>query len=123
LTLITHLFSRRIIGYAFAKGMTVEDTTEPALTMAFRTKFHDKKTILHSDRGFQYFVSIFTDKFEENIKLPNTQNGDSYENILAKRLNGILKYEFELKDNFLNFKLAEAKIKKALPLYNSKISH
>lgn len=123
LTLITDLFSRRIVGYAFAKGMAVEDTTEPALKMALKTKFDEEKTILHSDRGLQYCAPLFTDKFEEKIKFSNAQKGDPYENAVAERLNGILKYEFELKDNFKNFKLAETEIKKAVSLYNSKRPH
>jgi len=124
LTLITDLFSRKIIGHAFSKGMTVEETTAPAIKKALKFKTKDKNTILHSDRGLQYCAPLFTDKLKgKNITFSNTQGGDPYENAVAERLNGILKYEFDLKDNFKNFKLAKCEIEKAISLYNSKRLH
>jgi transposase InsO family protein len=33
---------------------------------------------------------------ENNIKISMTENGDPYENAIAERINGILKYEFLL---------------------------
>jgi hypothetical protein len=33
--------------------------------------------------------------------------GDPYENAVAERVNGILKYEFDLNDNFKNFNIAK----------------
>ena len=123
LTLITDLFSRKIVGYSFSKTMRTEDTTIPATRMALNVKTDSKKTILHSDRGRQYCMPIFTNVFKKKITFSNTKNGDPYENAVAERINGILKYEFELKDNFKNFKLAESEIKKAVSLYNSTRPH
>lgn len=124
LTLITDLFSRKILGYSFSKGMSTNETTLPAAKMALKFKKDDKNTILHSDRGLQYCMPIFTDKFENlNISFSNTQGGDPYENAVAERINGILKYEFDLKDNFKNFALAEVEIKNAISLYNSERLH
>ena len=124
LTLITDLYSRKIIGYSFSKGMTVEETTQPAIKNAFKFKKDIEKTILHSDRGVQYCMPKFTENIKEKgITFSNTQGGDPYENAVAERLNGILKYEFELKDNFKNFKLANHEIDRAILLYNSKRPH
>ena len=123
LTLITDLYSRKIVGYSFSKGMSVEETTLPAIKKAFKFKKDAEKTILHSDRGVQYCMPKFTKKVKERITFSNTQGGDPYENAVAERLNGILKYEFELKDNFKNFKLAMNETDKAIFLYNSKRPH
>jgi transposase InsO family protein len=124
LTLITDLYSRKIVGYSFAKGMTVEETTAPAIKKALKFKKDSDETILHSDRGVQYCMPKFTDKVKKKgITFSNTQGGDPYENAVAERLNGILKYEFELKDNFKNFKLAKNEIDKAIVLYNAKRPH
>lgn len=124
LTLITDLYSRKIVGYSFCKGMSVEETTEPAIMNAFKFKKDTEKTILHSDRGVQYCMPKFTEKVKKRgIIFSNTKGGDPYENAVAERLNGILKYEFELKDNFKNFKLANDEIDKAILLYNNKRPH
>lgn len=124
LTLITDLYSRKIVGYSFAKGMTVEETTVPAIMNAFKFRKKYQNTILHSDRGLQYCMPKFTEKVKKKgITFSNTQGGDPYENAVAERLNGILKYEFELKDNFKNFKIANDEINKAILLYNNKRPH
>jgi transposase InsO family protein len=65
LTLITNLFSRRIVGYSFSKGMSVLETTQPVLNMALKTRSKKQKTILHSDRGLQYFSPSFTKQFKK----------------------------------------------------------
>jgi putative transposase len=130
LTLIMDLFSRKIIGYAFSSGMSVEETTAPAMKMALKFKDNNKplNTILHSDRGLQYCAPLFTKKFDKDFDFSNTQGGDPYENAVAdckfpmklgKRVNGILKYEFDLKDNFKNMAIAKKEIDKAIHIYNS----
>lgn len=124
LTLITDLFSRRIVGYSFSKGMSVLETTQPALNMALKTKTRKQKTILHSDRGFQYCSPCFTKQFKKKkLSASMAKAGDPYENAVAERVNGILKYEFDLKDNFKNFSIAKKEIEKAVYLYNHKRPH
>lgn len=124
LTLITDLFSRRIVGYSFSKGMSVLQTTQPALNMALKSKPKKQKTILHSDRGFQYCSPCFTKQFKnKKIIASMSKAGDPYENAVAERVNGILKYEFDLKDNFKNFSIAKKEIEKAVFLYNHKRPH
>jgi transposase InsO family protein len=49
--------------------------------------------------------------------------GDPYENTVAERVNGILKYEFDLKANFRNFNIAKKEIQKTIYLYNHKRPH
>ena len=124
LTLITDLFSRRIVGYAFSKGMSILETTQPALNMAIKTRSKKQKTILHSDRGLQYCSPSFTNQFKKKkITASMSKAGDPYENAVAERVNGILKYEFDLKDNFKNFNIAKKEIQNAIYLYNQKRPH
>lgn len=124
LTLIMDLFSRKIMGYKLSKGMKVEQTTRPAMDMALKYRKHQNQTILHSDRGFQYCNPSFVEKNNEyNITPSMTNNGDPYENAAAERLNGILKYEFGLKDHFKNFEIASKEVDKAIKIYNQYRKH
>lgn len=124
LTLVMDLFSRRIMGYKLSKGMKVNQTTQPALKMALKNRKNKGVTILHSDRGFQYcnpnFVKNNTPK---NIVPSMTNKGNPYENAAAERLNGILKYEFDLKDHFKNFDIAKKEVDKAIKIYNEYRTH
>lgn len=134
LTLVTDLFSRKIVGWHFDKGMKISQTTRPAVDMAIKERNRQAKskkettttttTILHSDRGFQYCNPTFV-KFnhKNNITPSMTKNGDPYENAVAERVNGILKYEFELKDNFASFQDALFQIQDAVYLYNNFRTH
>ena len=124
LTLITDLYSRRIMGYSFSQGMHVKDTTESAIKMALKNKKSKGETILHSDRGFQYCNPRFVEQNKKKKIIPSmTENSDPYENAVAERLNGILKYEFHLRYSFKSFALAGKEIDKAIKLYNSYRPH
>ena len=43
-----------------------------------------------------------------------TENIDPYENAVAERLNGILKYEFHLRYKFKSFEIAENEVERQL---------
>ncbi len=119
LTLVMDLYSRRIMGYSFSKGMSVEETTAEAVKMALKTKKSKGETILHSDRGFQYCNTHFVERNKKKGIIPSmTQNSDPYENAAAERLNGILKYEFALRYVFKSYEIAHQAIKEAVYLYN-----
>jgi len=124
LTLIMDLFSRKIMGYNLSTGMKINQTTQPALEMALKNKVSKCKTILHSDRGFQYCNPNFVNaNIKKNIIPSMTNKANPYENAAAERLNGILKYEFSLKDNFKSFHIAKNEVRKAVKLYNSYRTH
>jgi len=124
LTLIMDLFSRKIMGYNLSTGMKVNQTTKPALKMALKNRKNNDTTILHSDRGFQYCNPNFVEaNYKHNIIPSMTNSGDPYENAAAERLNGILKYEFGLKDHFNSFNIAKNEVDKAIKLYNSYRTH
>jgi transposase InsO family protein len=124
LTLITDLYSRRIMGYSFSPGMGVSQTTGKAIKMAMKNKRNDGETILHSDRGFQYCNPGFVKENKKNKIFPSmTENSDPYENAVAERLNGILKYEFHLRYRFKSYQVARKEIQKAIKVYNSYRPH
>jgi len=124
LTLITDVYSRKIVGYSFSKEMSVQQTTSTAVNMAIKNRKNKTKTILHSDRGFQYcnpnFVKYNSTK---NIIASMGEKGNPYENAIAERMNGILKYEFGLRYKFKDFTIALKEINKAVKLYNNKRPH
>ena len=82
------------------------------------------KLIHHSDRGTQYccheYVKMIT---HFGIQLSMTENGDPYENAIAERVNGILKYEHGLKEVFVNYEQAKKATDIAIKMYNEKRIH
>ena len=52
-----------------------------------------------------------------------TENGDPYENAIAERINGILKYEFLIIDGFRNHAEAIKVIKESIQIYNNERPH
>jgi len=120
LTLVTDYFSRKIMGFSFSKNMDVQSTSFAAMKMALNKKKSSGNTILHSDRGFQYCNPNFVNTMAKKGIIPSmTNNGNPYENAVAERINGILKYEFDLRFKFKNFESALKQIKKAIKLYNN----
>lgn len=116
LSLITDAHSKLIVGYCLHPFLTAEGCLK-ALDMALKTKGKVDKTLIHhSDRGSQYCSFQYVTRLREaNIQISMTENGDPYENAIAERINGILKYDFRLNrvfDNRIDALLAtEAAIK------------
>ena len=52
-----------------------------------------------------------------------TEKGDPYENAIAERVNGILKSEFGLDDEFNNFEEAKDAVDRAIDIYNTLRPH
>jgi transposase InsO family protein len=57
------------------------------------------------------------------MTLSTTQNSSPYENAVAERINGILKYEFGLKQTIPNLKTAQKMIQQAVQIYNNERLH
>ena len=124
LALVTDLYSKKIMGYKLDDNMRVQ-LVKSALDMAVKNRTRkNKKVIHHSDRGLQYccpdYVAYATGK---GMKMSNTQNSDPYENAVAERINGILKYEFGLIRTIPSMKLAQQMLKHAVEVYNNKRRH
>lgn len=124
LSLITDAYSKKIMGYELNSDLSVEGPVK-ALNMALKNrKYPNKKLIHHSDRGLQYCSGEYIERLKSNeIEISMTQNGDPYENAVAERINGILKYEFLLVDGFRDHLQALSTIKDSIEIYNQERPH
>ena len=97
LALVTDLYSKKIMGYSLDDNMRVVLVKE-ALQMAVNNCIYNRETIIHhSDRGIQYCCPDYSEfANQKGMMLSTTEKYDPYENAVAERINGILKYEFGL---------------------------
>jgi transposase InsO family protein len=124
LSLITDMYSRKIVGYALSKSLSIEGSIE-AMKMAIDGIKGDIFDLIHhSDRGVQYCSYDYTGLLEKhNIKISMTEKDHVYENALAERVNGILKDEFMLGETIRDFKTAKKMVKQAVEIYNEERPH
>lgn len=120
LALVTDAYSKKIMGCIFDDNMKVAMVKE-ALTMAYNNCKHLHKDIIHhSDRGMQYCCPVYTEfAGNKGFAMSTTPQSDPYENTLAERINGILKYEFGLRKTIASIAVARAMIKEAVDIYNN----
>ena len=124
LALVTDVYSKKIMGWKLDNNMKVA-LVKDALQMAYKNCIHNHKNIIHhSDRGIQYCCPDFSE-FAQNkgFILSTTQKYDPYENAVAERINGILKYEFGLKHNIKNIQIAQKMVAQAVKTYNNERLH
>jgi putative transposase len=124
LALVTDAYSRKIMGWSLQDNMKVS-MVKNALNMAYKNCiFNHKNIIHHSDRGIQYCCPDYS-QFAENkgFKLSTTQQYDPYENAIAERINGILKYEFGLRNTIKSVEIAQKMVAEAVELYNNLRMH
>lgn len=112
------------MGYHLDNNMKV-DLVKNALKMAHQNKqFKVKNTIHHSDRGIQYCCPDYSEYAERlGYKLSTTQQYNLYENAVAERINGILKYEYSLKRPLPNLHIAQQMVAQAVAIYNQHRIH
>lgn len=124
LALVTDAYSKKLMGWALDDNMRATLVVQ-ALDMALKNlRFNHKNIIHHSDRGIQYCCPEFTDfAGKNNFILSTTQQYDPYENAIAERINGILKYEFGLKNTIKNVGIARQITKQAVRIYNEQRLH
>lgn len=123
LSLITDMYSRKIVGYHLAEGLDAEETFK-ALQMAIRSKPDNAKPIHHSDRGSQYCSHFYIKELERHEMVASmTEKNHCAENALAERVNGILKQEYGLSYKFRNAMQAHQAVKQAIGLYNTMRPH
>lgn len=116
-SLITDMFSRKIVGYHASTSLELEGCVK-ALKMALKT---GQPEIHHSDRGSQYCSHVYTNLVKKSgAKISMAAAGNCYENALAERINGILKHEFNLNATFDNLKQVRKTLQQAVKVYNTK---
>jgi putative transposase len=124
LALVTDAYSRKIMGWSLQDNMKVS-MVKDALNMAYKNCiFNHKNIIHHSDRGIQYCCPDYS-QYAENkgFILSTTQQYDPYENAIAERINGILKYEFGLRNTIKSVDIAQKMVAQAVELYNNLRMH
>lgn len=123
LALITDVYSRKIVGYDVSNSLELAGCLR-ALQIAMRQARHALGLIHHSDRGLQYCSNQYVEQLQKNnISISMTEENHCYENAIAERVNGILKDEFYLDQNFANVELARKACENAIKMYNNKRLH
>ena len=124
LALVTDLYSKKIMGYKLDDNMKVGLVKE-ALTMAVKNCEHNRQSIIHhSDRGIQYCCPDYSEFAKsKGMILSTTEKYDPYENAVAERINGILKYEFGLIKTIPSLDVANKMLKEAVEVYNNERRH
>lgn len=123
LSLVTDAYSKKVMGYELLDNLSAAGPLA-ALAMALKNRKYNAGLIHHSDRGLQYCSAQYVQKLKDhNIGISMTQNGDPYENAIAERINGILKYEFLWVDGFKDHLQAMQVIKQSIGIYNTERPH
>ena len=121
LFLTTDYHSRKIVGYALRRDLTSQGNMD-ATTMAFGSV--PAGGIHHSDRGWQYSAEPFRRLLQAHaVHSSMTEEDHVYENAVAERINGILKYELGLRYRFASFTDALKAVQHAVRIYNDKRLH
>lgn len=123
LALITDAYSRKIVGYDISKSLELSGCMR-ALKMALRQLPKAHQLIHHSDRGIQYCSNAYIELLKQNkVQISMAAKGNCYENAMAERVNGILKDEFYLDQNFKTTDIAIKYTRQAVNLYNNVRTH
>ena len=124
LALVTDLYSKKIMGCKLDDNMKV-GLVKDALTMAVKNCIHHRQSIIHhSDRGLQYCCPDYTEfAGPKGFIMSTTEKSDPYENAVAERINGIIKYEFGLIRTIPDLDIANKMLIQAVEIYNNKRRH
>jgi transposase InsO family protein len=115
-------YSRKILGSNVSDSLSVEGV-QNALRSAIRSK-ELNGTIHHSDRGLQYCCNEYTKILTKHgMQISMSEKGNPYENAVAERINGILKYEFMLNQTFKTKAEAIKATNEAIETYNNLRPH
>ncbi len=123
LSLITDVWSRKIVGYYGGDTLETEGCLK-ALNKAAKELAKGSLPVHHSDRGSQYCSHLYTKKLRKyGLEISMTEEMHCYENAKAERVNGILKQEYFLGGCFRTKQQAIKAIDQAVMLYNTRRPH
>ena len=123
LSLVTDMFSRKIVGYHLARTLEACDTLK-ALDMALTQLPEGVYPTHHSDRGSQYCSHEYVKRLQaHHLSISMTEENHCAENAMAERVNGILKQEYYLKQEFRSGRQAHKAVAEAVYLYNTRRPH
>ena len=124
LSLITDRKSRKIVGYHVGDNLEAMGCLA-ALQMALASlPVRGPKPIHHSDRGCQYCSHDYVKLLQEHgLEISMTEEDHCAENALAERMNGILKQEYGLDEEFPSKRHLREAVDQAVWLYNNQQPH
>jgi putative transposase len=123
LALITDKWSRKVVGHHCADTLHAEGCLQ-ALEKALESLPSQAKPIHHSDRGSQYCCHEYVNRLSErHLGISMTETDHCAENALAERMNGILKSEYALDQQFQSREQARRAADQAVHLYNTRRLH
>jgi transposase InsO family protein len=123
LSLVTDVYSRKIVGWHVSDCLGVAGTLKAA-EQALAQCRHTRGLIHHSDRGIQYCCYAYVNRLKDKgIRISMGEAGNCYDNAVAERVNGILKDEYLLDAEFADIIQAQQATKEAIFLYNHKRPH
>jgi putative transposase len=123
LALITDKWSRKVVGYYCADTLHAEGCLQ-ALDKALESLPSQAKPIHHSDRGSQYCCHEYVNRLSQrHLDISMTETDHCAENALAERMNGILKSEYALDQQFQSREQARCAADQAVHLYNTRRLH
>ncbi|HEX2958327.1 MAG TPA: IS3 family transposase [Chitinispirillaceae bacterium] len=124
LSLITDLYSRKIIGWKIGSTLQAKHTLEALETAIKQLPKGSTGIIHHSDRGAQYCCDDYVKMLKSNnISISMTENGDPRENAVAERVNGILKSEWLNQMKLKTRQEALTELLRIIRIYNQERPH
>ena len=123
LHLVTDAYSKQIMGYNVSETLAATETLK-ALQMALNNRRYQGNLTHHSDRGLQYCSAAYVKTLQQkNIAISMTQDGSPYDNAIAERINGILKDEYGLDEEFSDQSQLEIQVRESIDSYNNQRPH
>ncbi|MCF2911257.1 IS3 family transposase [Pseudoalteromonas sp. DL2-H2.2] len=118
LAIVMDLHSRRIIGWALSKRMTVQ-LVERALQMAINLRQPPKGVIFHSDRGSQYTSKCYQALLTKHGFIASMSGKEAcLDNAVVERFFGSLKNEWLLNVRHLTRDSIRSDVEKYIRYYN-----
>jgi len=123
LALITDKWSRKVVGYHCGNTLEAKGALK-ALEMALQEMPDCARPIHHSDRGSQYCSHEYVQRLSERgLGISMTETDHCAENALAERVNGILKSEYALDQEYQTKLQVRQAVDQAIHLYNTRRLH
>lgn len=123
LFLQTDAYSRMITGWHLSDSLAIEGAVA-ALKMTLKQCPDSFGAIHHSDRGIQYCCKQYVELLNKHgMIISMTEQNHCYENAMAERVNGILKDEFLLDEEFADKASALKAVREAIQTYNTRRPH
>ena len=125
LSLTTDAYSKKIMGFNVSKSLNALGAITAMKQAIKNRKYPERQLIHHSEkRGLQYCCDEYQQLLiKSKIICSMTESYDPYQNVVAERINGILKHEFILGITTSDLELIENLITESIDIYNNERPH